>query len=226
MSITIHTAASQLGVKEISGAQSNSKILQYAKDIGINNYTNDDAAWCSLFVNWVAHKSGLETTGKLTARSWLNVGFPTDRPEPGDVVVFWRESRNSWKGHVGFFTGFSHNLSRIYCLGGNQGNQVSITAYGKDRLLGFRRLRKVGVNEIKDEHLKRGSHGIAVAELQDILKQLGYDCGTTDGKFGPKTEQSLKDFQASSGFLELSGKLDKATREFLDKVMENHLLEF
>ncbi len=52
----------------------------------------------------------------------LVLGLPIDIPEFGDVVVFWRERRDSWKGHVGFFHGFSQDGTRVYCLGGNQGN--------------------------------------------------------------------------------------------------------
>lgn len=219
MSTTIQTAAAEIGTREINGPQSNKKILQYAKETGFKNYTSDELAWCSLFINWVAYKAGLERSKKLTARSWLNFGIPVDRPEPGDVVVFWRESRDSWKGHVGLFTGFSPDGSRIYCLGGNQGDQVSITAYPASKLLGFRRLRSLGNVKLSSKNIKRGDSGKAVVELQEALKRLGFNCGTSDGKFGPKTEQCLRDFQATNRALTINGILDKATREFMEEVL-------
>lgn len=40
-----------------------------------------------------------------------------------------------------------------------------------------------------------------VAELQDLLKQNGFDSGPTDGIFGPMTERALKAFQMASGAL-------------------------
>jgi hypothetical protein len=57
----------------------------------------------------------------------------------GDIVVFWRESIKSWKGHVGFY--IREKDGWIYTLGGNQANQVKISAYPKSRVLSYRRLR-------------------------------------------------------------------------------------
>ncbi len=217
----LNIATAEIGVKEIYGKASNPRILEYAKDTGFSNYTSDESAWCSLFLNWVAFKSGLERTNKLTARSWLNVGIPVENPEPGDIVIFWRESRNSWKGHVGIFQGFSIDGSRVYCLGGNQGNQVSITAKPKEKILGYRRLRLLDDVKFSTKNLKRGHTGKEVVLLQDSLKQLGYNCGTSDGVFGPKTEQALKDFQASNYEISINGIFNKPTREFLIKMLRS-----
>lgn len=134
-------ALSQAGIKEIVGRDKNNPVIvNYAKEIGHSWVKDDETAWCSIFVNWVAMKSGLERSGKLNARSWLKVGEPVKEPKMGDVVVLWRESKDSWKGHVGFFIRETKNW--IYILGGNQGNQVKTAAYRKDRLLEYRRLRK------------------------------------------------------------------------------------
>lgn len=138
MNSTINIALSQFGVTETLGDKHSKIILNYFKEIGKQWVTNDETAWCSAFVNWVALKANKSQSGKLTARSWLKVGTPTEYPELGDVVVFWRESKKSWKGHVGFFIGYSQDKKHIYCLGGNQNNQVNIKAYPSYRLLGFR----------------------------------------------------------------------------------------
>ena len=197
MSNTIKIASSQMGVMEVAGPAANPQIIQYARDCGFTDYTSDETSWCSLFANWVALKSGLERTKSLAARSWLNVGASISEPEPGDIVVFWRGNRHSWQGHVGFFIGFSIDGSRVYCLGGNQGNQVSITAKATTQVLGFRRLMEVKTQKFSNRNLKRGDTGIEVKHLQESLKQLGYNCGTSDGIFGPKTESTLKDFQST-----------------------------
>jgi uncharacterized protein (TIGR02594 family) len=97
-----------------------------------------DMAWCAGFVNAVLHGVDSKGTGKLNARSFLNWGKSVSEPQEGDVVVFWRESKSSWKGHVGFFAGFDDD-GDILVLGGNQNNSVSIKSYDKDRLLGYRR---------------------------------------------------------------------------------------
>jgi N-acetylmuramoyl-L-alanine amidase len=43
--------------------------------------------------------------------------------------------------------------------------------------------------------------GDDVAELQDALNQLGFDCGRPDGIFGPATARALEDFQRNSGLV-------------------------
>lgn len=210
----------EIGVKEVKGKQHSPQIMKYAKEAGFENYISDETAWCSLFANWVALKAGLEQSNNLAARSWLNIGLPIDNPEPGDIVVFWRNKIDSWQGHVAFFMGFSHDYQRVYCVGGNQGNQVTLTAYEKKQLLGFRRLRKTTVPEFSNKNIDLGDNGAEVVLLQDTLKQLGYDCGTSDGVFGNKTRDALKEFQSTSETMKINGKFDKATREYLIEILK------
>lgn len=137
----IKTALSQYGIKEIAGKEDNPEVLKYFDEIGYDGAKlKDETAWCSAFVNWCAKTVNLPYSGKLTARSWLKVGKQVQEPELGDVVVFWRESPRSWKGHVGFFIRKTKNW--IYVLGGNQNNQVKVSAYPKKRFLQYRRLIK------------------------------------------------------------------------------------
>jgi len=171
-------------------------------------------------VNWVALKAGLNGSKQANARSWLLFGMNVDTaPEPGDVVVFWRGSRDSWLGHVGFFLGFSKNGQRIYCLGGNQGNQVSVSAYPAENLLGFRRLSAAGRISIPDPILKQGDKGDNVKSLQDCLKAVGINCGTSDGDFGPTTETSVKQLQSMKTGLQVNGVYNRETRDFLFETM-------
>ena len=214
-------ASAEIGVKEVSGSKANERILKYAKDCGFQDYTSDETAWCSLFVNWVAQKAGVKRSNNLAARSWLLAGVPTDHPEPGDIVIFWRESIESWKGHVGVFMGFSKDGSRIYSLGGNQGNQVSVTAYPASQVLGFRRPVPTTKISFAKKILKRGNTGEDVMKLQDALKLLGFNCGTSDGKFGPMTEGALKEFQATNFDLAITGIFDKATREYMASALNS-----
>jgi len=135
----IHTALSQYGIKEIPGAEDNPEILKYFSEG--QQWAKDETSWCSAFVNWCAKTAGYEYSGELNARSWLKVGEPVLNFKVGDVVIYWRESKGSWKGHVGFALREEGNV--IWTLGGNQNNMVSIAAYNKDRVLGFRRLKKI-----------------------------------------------------------------------------------
>jgi uncharacterized protein (TIGR02594 family) len=134
----INTALSQYGVTELPGDQHNPMILRYFAEIGHEWATTDETAWCSAFMNWVALQCDRERSGKLNARSWLNIGEEIESPIINDLVIFWRESKNSWKGHVGLYV--NDIGDDIYCLGGNQNNMVCVKTYPKDRLLGYRRL--------------------------------------------------------------------------------------
>lgn len=139
----LRKALTQIGVKEIVGANHNETVLNYFHSIGHNWVTTDETAWCSVFINWAAKITGFEFSGKLDARSWLGIGKPVTKPRMGDVVIYWREKEDSWKGHVGLFISYSEDGKYIYTLGGNQSNMVCIAPYYASRVLGFRRLRKL-----------------------------------------------------------------------------------
>ena len=132
------------GLKEIEGTQSNPEILAFFQELGYD-WVNDDSttAWCSAALSYYAKKCGYEYNTTLSARDWLKLPLPIVvlKPSLGDIVVFWRESQSSWKGHVGLFIAQDNNI--IYCLGGNQNNQISISGYPRDQLLGYRQLHKV-----------------------------------------------------------------------------------
>jgi uncharacterized protein (TIGR02594 family) len=131
-------ALEEYGVQEIEGDNHEERILQYFREIGQSWVKNDETAWCSAFLNWCAKRGGYKYSGKLNARSWLEVGEETHDPSVGDICVFWRESPRSWKGHVGIFVKKVNNL--IYVLGGNQNNMVCIKSYPSDRLIQYRRI--------------------------------------------------------------------------------------
>lgn len=143
MNSLISTALSQYGVKEIRGSKDHPQIVNYFTSLGFDGAKfKDETAWCSAFASWVAKQAGYEHSSKLTARSWLTVGTSSNNPQPGDVVILWRESPNSWKGHVAFL--IKESKRYVYLLGGNQGNSVSIKAYPKNKVLDYRKLRRNG----------------------------------------------------------------------------------
>lgn len=141
MDTLLNIALAEYGVTEVVGNDHHPRILTYFKDIGHRWVSNDETAWCSAYANFVALKAGCQYSGKLTARSWLQVGKPLSTPVLGSVVVLWRERIDSWKGHVGFFICFSTDGKQIYLLGGNQDNKVCIKAYPIYRVLGYRDIR-------------------------------------------------------------------------------------
>jgi len=212
-------AAGELGVKEVSGDGTCPEVLKYAQESGFTQITDDETPWCSIFVNWCCMKAGLQRSHKSNARSWLTIGLPTNEPVPGDIVIFWRESVQSWKGHVGIFMGYSSDRQQVFSLGGNQRNSVSVQGFSSANILGFRRLSVESNLEIPKQELKLGSRGKEVIKLQKVLHELGYDCGSIDGVFGPKTEQQLKEFQQNQN-LGTSGIYDTITQSSIENIFQ------
>lgn len=68
--------------------------------------------------------------------------------------------------------------------------------------------------------LSRGMVGNEVANLQVILKGVGFDPGRDDGNFDTATEQALKTFQSKNG-LPATGAVDEATAsELINQLIE------
>ncbi len=220
----IKIAAAEIGITEIEGGLSNPRILEYARVAGFDGwYHNDDTPWCSVFLNWVTEIAGLERTRDGRASSWEKIGIEPRKPEPGDIALFVPVPGATHITHVGIFLGYSEDKTRIYLLGGNQSDQVNITAFSADTLVGFRRLKPVGTPAAleNEEVLKRGDFGPKVKDLQDALKLAGFDVGTSDGDFGRLTEEGVKELQRSNPDLEVSGVFDAASRAHLATLLGN-----
>ena len=123
-----------MGTKEVGGSGDNPDILDWAKDLDIH-YPGDDVPWCGLFV---AHCVGATLpqeplpANPLGARQWERFGDST-QPRFGALMVFWRSTPQSGKGHVGFYVGEDDNAYQI--LGGNQSDSVCLTWLNKNRFL-------------------------------------------------------------------------------------------
>jgi len=131
----MRVAAAEEGVKELPGTQENPRIVEYlsSTNLGAPFSLRDETPWCSAFVNWCVERSGYEGTDSAWARSWLTWGKRTTAPRRGCIVVL---SRDVNAGHVGFFVGAT--TSGVKVLGGNQANQVCVSTYPRERVLGFR----------------------------------------------------------------------------------------
>ncbi|MBL8905432.1 MAG: TIGR02594 family protein [Rhizobiales bacterium] len=126
-----------IGVKEDTSSGSNPVIIGWGKKLSIA-YGNDEIPWCGLFV---AHCVGSQLPDEalpnnpLGARNWSKLGIECE-PQLGAVLVFWRESKASGKGHVGFYV--AEDSTAYHVLGGNQSNAVNVKRVGKDRFLNAR----------------------------------------------------------------------------------------
>jgi uncharacterized protein (TIGR02594 family) len=126
-----------VGTKEVLGPKSNPTILDWATSLDLQ-YRGDDIPWCGLFV---AHCVGLTLPQEvlpgnpLGARQWERFG-DASTARTGAIMVFWRESQTSGKGHVGFYVGEDETAYQI--LGGNQSDHVCLTWLDKKRFLAAR----------------------------------------------------------------------------------------
>src|SRR5688572_5477090 len=91
--ITAHALALRFqGLREVGGAASNPHVLAMLR-LDASWPAGDDVAWCSAFVNYVAHLLSLPRSRSLAARSWLTIGrpVPLDEATVGfDVVIIKR----------------------------------------------------------------------------------------------------------------------------------------
>lgn len=131
-------ALKRIGIKAFPGKTNNSpSILSWLKRL-VPTAAEDEINWCSAFAHDVV-TTALETQLPqidASARSWLKYGIPTETPQMGDMVIFWREDPKSWKGHIGIY--IRDNGVYVWVLGGNQSQTVSIAPYEKSKVLGYR----------------------------------------------------------------------------------------
>jgi uncharacterized protein (TIGR02594 family) len=131
----MHAAHNLIDTKEVAGEGANETIMSWAEDLELTNYTDDDIPWCGLFVG---HCVGSQLADEvipvnvLGARKWQHLGVEVT-PKLGAILVFWRGSPDSWKGHVGFY--WAEDDEAYHVLGGNQSNTVNVTRIAKSRLL-------------------------------------------------------------------------------------------
>lgn len=126
-------AREYLGLHEIKGAEHNSKILEMWKAIKRGGIKDDETPWCAAFVGACLEWVGVQSSRFEAAKSYLTWGVSLAHPEVGCIVVFTRDGG----GHVGFVVG-KDEKGRLMVLGGNQGDTVSIKAFGFDRVSGYR----------------------------------------------------------------------------------------
>lgn len=128
-------AKGEIGTKEVHGDPDNQRIVEYHQATSLKA-TDDETPWCSSFVNWCFKQVGIPGTGSAAARSWLKWGMTVDIPQEGDLVIFRRGSSPT-AGHVAFFVKSQGTL--VYVLGGNQSDQVKVSAYKRSDVIGYRR---------------------------------------------------------------------------------------
>lgn len=129
-------ALKYIGVRAFPGSNHNPVVMSMFTKSGNIEVVNDETPWCSAFLKAVTSDLNIKLNVTLAARSWLNVGSKIERPSLGDIVILWRESPTSWKGHVGIY--ISESEENVFLLGGNQANEVNVARFPKNQVLGYR----------------------------------------------------------------------------------------
>lgn len=125
------------GLQEYPGGADNPTIMQWARDLGVQNeYIHDSIAWCGLGMGHFCQAADKPVVpGLLWALNWAKWEMPADRPSLGDILTFQRDGG----GHVALYVGEDEVCFHI--LGCNQSDSVCITRIAKNRLYAARRPR-------------------------------------------------------------------------------------
>ncbi len=137
----------QAGAGEIGGNNRGPFVRKYLRDLA-----PEGSSWCAAFVSWcyAQHPDGCPFTYTVSARALLSDlkrrgwAYPPGsgfEPQPGDIVIWWREKLESWKGHAGLV----HQLrdGMLYTIEGNRSPKVQGFSYvfsRMEKLLGFGRV--------------------------------------------------------------------------------------
>lgn len=80
--------------------------------------------WCAIFVNAALESCGIKGTRSPSSQSFRHSAdfIPLGGPALGAIAVFWRISRTSGFGHVGFYD--SESPGYVNTLGGNEQDAV------------------------------------------------------------------------------------------------------
>lgn len=124
--IWVTVARRYLGLHEGVGTVDNPRVVAFFGLAGHPEIKHDSVAWCAAFVGAMLHMAGLKNTGTLWALDYAKYGQPLKGPALGAIATKTRDGG----GHVFFVVGW--DSSRVYGLGGNQSDQVSIVAFPRN----------------------------------------------------------------------------------------------
>ena len=128
-----------IGTKELPGAANNPVIMSWGNRLGARvlgiAYGADSVPWCGLFAAHCVSVAGLKPPPiAIRAKAWATWGEPVmGYPPLGAIAVFSRKGG----GHVGFVQSVNMDGS-LNILGGNQGDEVNIRRFTRDRLIALR----------------------------------------------------------------------------------------
>jgi len=134
----MQVALSYLGTKEAPGSANNPLVVDMFKLAEHPQITADSVPWCAAFIAACLKKAGtpneVARSLRLWAAAYAQIGspLPIQKPVWGSIGVKTRHGG----GHVGFVV--AANKDRIWLLGGNQGDKVSIASFPREAFTAFR----------------------------------------------------------------------------------------
>lgn len=124
------------GTKEAPGDGDNPVILEWAKELGLENlYKHDEQPWCGLTIAIVTKRAGYEPVkDPLWALNWAKFGQKVEKAGLGSILVFRRYNHLGQLigGHVGQYA--AEDQLDYWVWGGNERDMVTIVPVRKDRL--------------------------------------------------------------------------------------------
>lgn len=135
------------GAGEVGGDNKGPWVAKYLAGAGLK----EGQPWCASFVSWCflqacgGDKKKMPFPYLAGARNLYRAcekkGFVVQEPAAGDLIVWWRESLSSGKGHIGFVESVKDGY--VYTVEGNKSPKVARFKYVKgriDKLIGFVRV--------------------------------------------------------------------------------------
>ena len=149
--LQIAVAEMNAGAGEVGGDNAGPHVMKYHAVTGASS----GDSWCASFVSY-CFKTGnpgampfqptagaRDLLGKFKKNGWDFKASIDNPPMPGDIIVWWRDSLDGWKGHIGIVSSYANGV--VKTIEGNRGSfpsKVSSFQYtlGQiDKLLGFGR---------------------------------------------------------------------------------------
>lgn len=132
----LQSALATLGEREVNGSKRNPVIGAWI-DRWFRKGADDITAWCGIWMAERVNECSLPVPElPFRAKSWESWGRALEdyeEPQPGDVVVMTR----SGGFHVTML--LRTTSTTVWCIGGNQSNAVTVTAYPRERVKAIRR---------------------------------------------------------------------------------------
>lgn len=155
----VSAARSMLGLREIAGPKHNPKILEMWVAAKASFIKDDENPWCAALIALVMVMCNIvPPPDAFRAISWATWGKACN-PQVGAIGVKKRKGGN----HVFVIVGITADGKYYLCLGGNQGNMVSIIPILVEEVNAVRWPASMPVLDIRLPVMARGTTGASEA---------------------------------------------------------------